>query len=178
MYDENRRAWNMKYTSASANKMIRFLEDRKNYLLQQESNDSRYVLAEDEKAERPPYAFNDYNAQIDELDEKIRKLKHALNVFNTTTVLPVGISIDEALVEMAQLNKKLPRLDLMRKAKKKTRLSGAYSSRRDIAEYEYLNYEPKDVDAIYERDLNRVQTLQLALDKVNQTVEFDCEVEG
>ena len=50
MYDENRRAWNMKYTSASANKMIRFLEDRKNYLLQQESNDSRYVLAEDEKA--------------------------------------------------------------------------------------------------------------------------------
>ncbi len=171
MYDENRRrAWNMKYTSASANKMIRFLEDRKNYLLQQESNDSRYVLAEDEKAERPPYVFNDYNAQIDELDEKIRKLKHALNVFNTTTVLPVGISIDEALVEMAQLNKK--------KAKKKTRLSGAYSSRRDIAEYEYLNYEPKDVDAIYERDLNRVQTLQLALDKVNQTVEFDCEVEG
>ena len=157
----------MKYTSASANKMIRFLEDRKNYLLQQESNDSRYVLAEDEKAERPPYVFNDYNA-----------LKHALNVFNTTTVLPVGISIDEALVEMAQLNKKLPRLDLMRKAKKKTRLSGAYSSRRDIAEYEYLNYEPKDVDAIYERDLNRVQTLQLALDKVNQTVEFDCEVEG
>ena len=99
-------------------------------------------------------------------------------MFNTTTVLPVGISIDEALVEMAQLNKKLPRLDLMRKAKKKTRLSGAYSSRRDIAEYEYLNYEPKDVDAIYERDLNRVQTLQLALDKVNQTVEFDCEVEG
>ena len=61
MYDENRRAWNMKYTSASANKMIRFLEDRKNYLLQQESNDSRYVLAEDEKAERPPYVFNDYN---------------------------------------------------------------------------------------------------------------------
>ena len=56
----------MKYTSASANKMIRFLEDRKNYLLQQESNDSRYVLAEDEKAERPPYVFNDYNAQIDE----------------------------------------------------------------------------------------------------------------
>ena len=167
----------MKYTSASANKLIRILEDRKSYLLGQESNDSTYILAEDEKEEIPAYDFSDTNRQVDELDEKIRTLRHALNVFNTTTILPIGISIDQALVEMAQLNQKLPRLDMMRKAKNKRRLSGMNAGRRDVAEYEYLNYDPKIVEEIYDRDLRRVQSIQLALDKVNQTVEFEVDIE-
>ena len=167
----------MKYTSASANKLIRILEDRKGYLLQKENNDSTYVQADDEKAEIPDYDFNGCNEQIDEIDLKIRKLKHALNVFNTSTVLPLGITIDQALVEMAQLNNKLPRLDMLRRAKNKTRLSGSMSSRRDVAEYQYLNYSTRDVEKIYERDLKRVQQIQLALDRVNQTVEFEVDVE-
>ncbi len=167
----------MKYTSASVNKLIRILEDRKSYLLGQESNDSTYILAEDEKEEIPAYDFSDTNRQVDELDEKIRTLRHALNVFNTTTILPIGISIDQALVEMAQLNQKLPRLDMMRKAKNKRRLSGMNAGRRDVAEYEYLNYDPKIVEEIYDRDLRRVQSIQLALDKVNQTVEFEVDIE-
>ena len=166
----------MKYTSASANKLIRTLEDKKSYLLQQESNNSRYVEAQDEHVEVPDYDFNDHNGQIDEIDRKIRLLKHALNVFNTTTVLPIGITIDQALVEMAQLNNKLPRLDLLRRAKNKTRLSGSMASRRDVAEYEYLNYRTDEVEKIYERDLRRVQQIQLALDKVNQTEEFEADV--
>jgi len=167
----------MLYTSASANKMIKILEDRKEYILQQESNNSLYVLAEDEKDEIPEYDFNETNRSVDEIDGKIRKLKHALNVFNATTVLPIGITIDQALVEMAQLNRKLPRLDNMRRAKKKTRLSGYNAARRDIAEYQYLNYEPADADRVYEANLKRVQTIQLALDKINQTAEFEVDVE-
>ena len=166
----------MKYTSASANKLIRTLEDKKSYLLQQESNNSRYVEAQDEHVEVPDYDFGSHNAQIDEIDLKIRTLKHALNVFNTTTVLPIGITIDQALVEMAQLNSKLPRLDMLRRAKNKTRLSGSMASRRDVAEYEYLNYKTDEVEKIYERDLKRVQQIQLALDKVNQTEEFEVAV--
>lgn len=166
----------MKYTSASANKTIKSLEDKKQYLLQRENNNRSYVLADDEKPDIPDYDFNKYNLEIDEIDKKIRTLKHALNVFNTTTVLPLGITIDEALVEMAQLNNKLPRLDLMRKAKNKTRLSGYNASRRDIAEYEYLNYKPEDVEKIYEESLDRVQDIQLALDKINQTIEFEVDI--
>ncbi|MBR3227127.1 MAG: hypothetical protein IKF68_01130, partial [Erysipelotrichaceae bacterium] len=78
----------MKYTSASANKLVKLLEDKKAYLLQQERNDSTYVLADDEKEEIPAYEFRETNEKIDEIDSKIRKLKHALNVFNSTTVLP------------------------------------------------------------------------------------------
>ncbi len=167
----------MKYTSASANKLIKILEDMKNYLLQQEENGKSYVLAEDETPDLPDYDFVTTNAKIDELDKKIRTLKHALNVFNSTTVLPLGITIDEALVEMAQLNRKLPRLDLMRRALPKRRLSGGYAARRDVAEYEYLNYDPKKAAEVYEKDLRRVQEIQLALDKVNQTEEFEVNVE-
>ena len=167
----------MKYTSASANKLIKILEDKKNYLLQQEENGKSYVLAEDEKADLPDYDFVKFNEEIDELDKKIRTLKHALNVFNSTTLLPFGITIDQALVEMAQLNRKLPRLDMMRRALPKKRLTGGYAARRDVAEYEYLNYDPKKVSSVYERDLRRVQEIQLALDKVNQTEEFEADVE-
>ena len=166
----------MKFTSASANKLIRTLEDKKSYLLGQESNNSTYVLADGEKIEIPEYDFNQYNAQIDEIDLKIRTLKHALNVFNTTTVLPIGITIDQALVEMAQLNNKLPRLDSLRRAKNKTRLSGPMAARRDVAEYEYLNYRTDDVEKVYEKDLLRVQQIQLALDRVNQTQEFEVDI--
>lgn len=166
----------MKYTSAAANKLIKILEDKKQYLLQIESNNSTYVLAQDEKQDIPEYDFKQCNQEVDEIDLKIRTLKHALNVFNTTTVLPIGITIDEALVEMAQLNNKIYRLDNMRKAKNKNRLSGINAARRDIAEYEYLNYDPKDVDKIYEENYNRIQQIQLALDKVNQTVEFEVDV--
>ena len=167
----------MKYTSAAANKLIKTLEDRKQYLLQKEANDSTYVLAEDEKEDIPAYDFKEYNDQIDELDTKIRTLKHALNIFNTTKVLPIGITIDAALVEMAQLNNKLPRLDQMRKARNKTRLSGYDVARRDVAEYQYLNYDPDEVEAVYERNMKRVQQIQLALDRVNQTEEFEVDIE-
>ena len=167
----------MKYTSASANKQIRLLEDKKAFLLEKELNDSTYVLADGEKQDIPAYDFSETNSQIEEIDEKIRTLKHALNQFNTVTILPIGISIDQALVEMAQLNRKLPRLDRMRKANTKRRLSGANAGRRDVAEYEYLNYDPKIVQEIYERDLQRVQDIQLSLDRVNQTVEFEVDID-
>lgn len=166
----------MKFTSASANKLIRTLEDKKSYLLGQESNNSTYVLADGEKIEIPEYDFNETNRQIDEIDLKIRTLKHALNAFNTTTVLPIGITIDQALVEMAQLNNKLPRLDSLRRAKNKTRLSGGMAARRDVAEYQYLNYKTDDVEKVYEENLSRVQQIQLALDRVNQTEEFEVDI--
>ena len=81
------------------------------------------------------------------------------------------------MVEMAQLNNKLPRLDMMRKAKNKRRLSGMNAGRRDVAEYEYLNYDPAKAEEVYEANLQRVQQIQLALDKVNQTVEFEADLE-
>lgn len=166
----------MKFTSAQANKLIKSLEDKKSFLLQRERNDSTYVLADDEDYEKPDYDFVESNKEIDELDKNILKLKHALNVFNTTTTLPLGITIDTALVEMSQINNKLNKLDVMRKAKDKVRMSGYNAGRRDVAEYTYLNYNPKDVQEVYEKAYNRLQEIQLALDKANQTEEFEVDI--
>lgn len=130
----------MLLTSASANKIIKFLEDKKSYLLSCEINDRTYVLAADEAKDVPDYDFIETNSKIDDIDCKIRTLKHALNSFNSSTLLSIGITIDHALIEMVQLNKKLPRLDRMRKATARIRVMGYHSSWREIAEYEYLNY--------------------------------------
>ncbi|MBQ2510291.1 MAG: hypothetical protein II529_05670 [Erysipelotrichaceae bacterium] len=45
-----------------------------------------------------------------------------------------------------------------------------------MAEYQYLNYDPDEVEKMYERDLMRVQQIQLALDRVNQTEEFEVDI--
>ena len=43
--------------------------------------------------------------QLADIEQKIRKLKHTINVFNTMTVIPeFGITIDEMLVYLPQLN--------------------------------------------------------------------------
>ena len=50
------------------------------------------------------------------------------------------------------------------------------AGRRDVAEYEYLNYDPNKAEKVYEANFERVQQIQLALDKVNQTVEFEVDL--
>ena len=167
----------MVLTSASANKMIRLLEDQKQYLLDNEANDSKYVLADDEVKDIPDYDFDKYDSDIDELDYKIRIIKHALNMFNTNTLLSIGITIDQALVEMAQLSNKIQRLRAMRRAKNKERLLGVNAGRYNIAEYQYLNYNKQDVNETYRQAMIRIHKIQLALDLVNQTKEFTVDLD-
>ena len=48
---------------------------------------------------RPAYNFKEMRDAQDELEKKIRKVKHAINVFNTVTIIPdFDITIDEMLV--------------------------------------------------------------------------------
>lgn len=168
----------MRCTSAAASKMIHTLEDKKAFLLQQEENNCTYFQAEGEKEEKPEYDFRKTCGQVGEIDSAVRLLKHALSVFHTTTKLSSGQTIDEALVEMAQLNRKLARLDVMRRRKAKERMHGMSAGRHDVAEYQILNYDPLEVQKEYEKDMARVQEIQLALDKVNQTVEFEVDLDS
>ena len=165
----------MKMTSAQLNKRIRTLEDRKMVILADEENYSKYVLAKGETEDIPVYDFNKTNAELMDIDHQVGVLRHALNIFNTVTKLPCGVTIDQALVEMAQLNRQLMRLDYMRKGKKVVRLNMNQASQRNVPEFEYLNFEPKDAEALYEKYMERIQLLQLELDKLNQTVELEVK---
>ena len=80
----------MRVTSAQAAKLLRKLNDELRALQLKESNSSSFVAAiqEDIESVRPAYNFKEMRDEQNELEKKIRKVKHAINVFNTVTIIP------------------------------------------------------------------------------------------
>ena len=164
-------------TSAAANKMIKALDEEKTYLLTMEDTSSVYVMAEGEKAEIPVYDYNKTQQRIDEIDGKIRILKHAINYFDVTTKLSeLDITIDEAFGEMAQLNRKKFKLDNMRKRLPKARKNEGIYRNNSMIEYTYINYDIEAVQRDYQEVSDRIIKLQMALDLCNQTMTFSVDV--
>jgi len=164
-------------TSAVANKMIKALEDQKNYLLTLEASSSVYIKAEGENVEPPAYDYNAISEKLNRIDHQIRKIKHAINLFNTTTYLEtLGITIDEALVKMAQLNQRKLQLDIMRKRLPKERPAIAYT-RSNIIEYQYVNYDIDKVAADYNKLCEEITEIQLAIDTCNHTKTFEIDID-
>lgn len=77
------------------------LNDEHAALLDKEnrSKDFRAAMGEDVESVRPVYDYADTQKKLAELEQRIRKVKHAINVFNATHVIPdFGMTIDEMLV--------------------------------------------------------------------------------
>lgn len=168
-----------KMTSAYANKMIKSLEEDKAFWVNKEATSSTYVASINEEPVVPEYDYTEVAATIAELDEKIAIIKHALNVSNATAKVPVGdreMSIDTILIRMAQLNKRKAVLDQMRRQLPKAREEQAYMSRNAVPEYRYINYDLELVKREYEAVSNTIMEMQMALDKYNQTVQFEVEI--
>ena len=168
-----------KMTSAYANKMIRSLEEDKAFWVNKEAASSTYVASINEEPVIPEYDYQEVAATIAELDEKIAIIKHALNLTNATAKVPVGekeMSIDTILIKMAQLNKRKAVLDQMRKQLPKAREEQTYVSRNVVPEYRYINYDLELVKKEYEAVSKTIMEMQMALDKYNQTVQFEVEI--
>lgn len=110
----------MKMTSAYANKLLRQLNEEKEFLLNQEENSCTYVYAADEEPLIPQYSYPQTEAQLRALDAKIVKIKHAVNCSNVSTSLMLSsgrvLTVDQALVVMARLSQRKQQLDTLRKA--------------------------------------------------------------
>lgn len=168
-----------KMTSAYANKMIKSLGEDKAFWVNKEATSSTYVASINEEPVVPEYDYTEVAATIAELDEKIAIIKHALNVSNATAKVPVGekeMSIDTILIRMAQLNKRKAVLDQMRKQLPKAREEQTYVSRNVVPEYRYINYDLELVKKEYEAVSKTIMEMQMALDKYNQTVQFEVEI--
>ena len=167
-------------TSALANKMIRKLSEDKEFWRNKERDCCTYVAAADEEPVIPEYDYAAVSAEIAAIDDKIVRIKHALNVNNATNQIDVQgtlMTVDEILVRMAQLNSRKDFLDNMRKRDPKVRISSGYfSSRKTAPEYQYINYDLELVKAEYERIDAQIAAMQIALDKYNQTFEFEVPV--
>ena len=163
------------FTSASANKYLRTLEDEKVFLINAEHETSTYTLAVGENEEPPIYNYDETHEKVREIDRKVRAIRHALHVFNATEVLPEsGLTIDEALILLAQLGNEKVRLDIMRSRQPKERVGTRYA-RNDVIEYRYANYDVARAAADYAAMLERIAALQLEIDLANQTRTFEVE---
>lgn len=83
----------MRVTSSQAAKLLRQLNDELRALQLKEANSSSFVAAiqEDVESVRPEYNFKEMRDAQAEVECKIRKVKHAINVFNTTTIIRILI---------------------------------------------------------------------------------------
>lgn len=107
-------------------------------------------------------------------------MQHALNVANATAKVMVGdneMSIDTILIRMAQLNKRKSVLDVMRKRLPKAREEQrSYMSRNTVPEYRYINYDLNLIKKEYESVSKAIMEMQMALDRYNQTVQFEVNM--
>ncbi len=166
-------------TSAYASKMLKQLEEDKNFWVNKERNSCTYVAAVDEEAVIPEYDYTEVATTIAEIDKKMCTIKHAINLANVSNHVDVAgesLTIDMILVKMAQLNQRKAILDYMRKLQPKTRKEQSYGNRAAAPEYQYINYDLDLIKAEYEQVSTEIMNLQLALDKYNQTFEFEVEI--
>lgn len=170
----------VRMTSAYANKVLRKLNEDKEFWRSKEAEGCTYVAALDEEPVIPEYDYSQVADTIDQIDRKIVKIKHAINNANLTSQIQVGdevMTVDQILIRMAQLNRRKSFLDSLRKQSTKVRINaGVYSARKAAPEYRYINYDLEVVKQDYERVDEELGKMQMALDKHNQTFEFDVDI--
>ena len=170
----------MKMTSAYANKLLRSLEEDKSFWVNKEAASNTYVAVVNEEPVIPEYDYSEVAATIAEIDEKISVIKHALNLSNATAIVDVGdkkMSIDTILIKMAQLNRRKFILDNMRKKLPKQREElRSFGTRNNVPEYRYINYDLELIKKEYEAVSKTIMEMQMALDKYNQTVQFEVDI--
>ena len=166
----------MKLTSAEANKLLRKLNDDHDALKQMEAESRIFVAATTENLEdaRPDYDYESTQRSLAELEIRIRKLKHTINLFNVAqTIDESGMTIDQALIAIPQLSDRKRKLSVMRAAQKKKRNESTRST--NLIEYTYANYDVEKAEQDYQAMIAELARIQNALDLVNSTVQFEID---
>lgn len=166
------------YTSAEAAKLLRKLNQERSNLLAQETKTATFVAAleEDESKVRPDYNYRETQGQLLDVDAKIRKVKHAINCFNTTHKVPgFDLTIDEMLVYLPQLRERAEKLQAMQARLPRERYNDGYTSNNFI-EYTIANYDPEEAKKDFQIVSDELARAQLALDKVNMTETMEIDL--
>lgn len=166
----------MQYTSAQAAKLLRKLNEEKAALLSRESMSCSFVAAVQENVEdvRPEYDYAGTQEKLVEVDEKIRRLKHAMNQFNISTMVPeCGMTIDQILVYIPQLTARKQKLEEMASRLPKRRKENYGRVATSNIEYEYANYDPAKVREDLIALSDELAKAQTALDVVNNTATLE-----
>ena len=169
----------MKYTSAEAAKLLRKLNEEQAALKERESKTATFVAAVDEDvaSARPEYDYAGTQKLLAQLEEKVRKVKHALNAFNLQTTVPgFEMTVDQMLVYIPQLSEKKRRLANLANKLPKQRVVGGYNASKSIIEYTYANCDVAEATADLNAVVDELARAQTALDVVNNTETFEIDV--
>lgn len=166
---------NITITSDGAKKLLDTLEKEKQKIYTEISDLATYIVAttENEEELRPEFDLEQCIKDLDLIDEKVLAIRHARNIFNTSTELPCGLTIDEALVKLAQLNNRSSKYSTWASRQPKKR-NVSYNSQ--TIEYIYTNY---DIPAARERDkalTEEIHKLQEELNFINSTRGFEINL--
>lgn len=167
----------MLITSKEANKMLHELEMELNHLISEEEQAKSFLAAvgEDVESCRPKYNYEESQTTIKSVEEKIIRLKHAINKFNTETVVDgFNKTIDEMLIYIPQLTQRSHKLNIMQSKLPKTR--EAMNMRSSIIDYRYVNYDIDVVKQDYKAAVDELHKAQIALDTVNVTKQFEVNI--
>jgi len=166
----------MQLTSSEAAKLLRKLNDELESLNNLEQQSQLFTISVGEKEEdvRPAYDYALTRDKINELEGKIRRLKHAVNQFNCSTAVPgFDMTIDQMLIYLPQLHAKKDKLAGMKNRLPKTRMT-RYNS--NLVEYNIVNYDLEQVAADFESVSDELFKAQNALDLVNSSISFTVEL--
>ena len=169
----------MKVNSAVANKMLKKITEEYEALKVKEAHSKDFLASVNENPDsiRPKYDFSKTQAELYALEEKIRKIKHALNKFNVNTLIPeFGINIDEMLVLIPQLTKQKAKLGAMKDKLPKMREKVVGYGANGVIDYRYINYDIDEVHEEYQLVSEKLIKAQLALDNVNTTFTFEIDI--
>lgn len=119
-----------------------------------------------EGAEKPKSDY-DFGGIVQKIESKIQELsdlKNTINNFNNTYVLPSGITVGQALFEIAVRNRYLRYVKAMTKAQasKQKELSGAIY-------YEETNYDITEAKEVSKNIQDVITNLQMEIDRANMT---------
>lgn len=166
-------------TSDTANKLLKKLETEKQIVLNDIDNLSVYIAAVTEKPEelKPKFDFGESMRKLEDLNDKIICIRHARNVFNLETKLKNGMTVDQALIKLAMLNKYVEKMKNMSTRQEKSRVrSSGFSARSNEIEYQYVNYSIDDAKEKYDEILNEIMSIQGELNLINTTLVFDVDI--
>ena len=168
----------MKHTSAEANKLLKEKNEYLKRLQGREYMTSRFTVAlgEDVESVRPAYNYSEVQQEMDKVCGEIRRIKHAISLFNATTVIPgFNITIDEMLVYIPQLNARKGRLEALSGLLPKQRKDDCSyrSGGSNLVEYVYANYDISLAEKDYKKVSRELSKAQTALDVVNNSERFE-----
>ena len=169
----------MQYTSAEAAKILRQLNEDYNALWRMESKSMDFVAAlnEDVESVRPEYNYAETQKKLAELEDKIRIVKHAINVFNSTHIVPgFDMTIDQMLIYLPQLSQRKNKLYDMKNRLPKTREKSSSYSGSNVIDYRIVNYDIAAAEADYNEAAELLSKAQTALDVINNTETMEIDI--